>query len=65
MSTYKPDLMDIDEARDEMEYCLSEAARAERWGDPKANRLFQLALDAEQSYRRIKNEYQCNLQNEE
>ena len=63
---YKPDLMDIDEARDEMEYCLSHAAFVERKGDTTtANRFLVLALAAEQSYQRIKREYLDQLYNNE
>ena len=65
MSTYKVDRMDLKEAWDEMEFCLAEAAHLERKGDPEANRIFQLALDAEQTHRRWENEYRCRLQNED
>jgi hypothetical protein len=65
MSTYKPDLMDIDEARDEMETCLTEAAWQERKGNTeRADKFLRLALDAELSFRRIKSEYLYNLHNE-
>ena len=60
--TYKPDQVDIAEARDEMDACLNHAAFVERKGNAAdAARYFAMALAAERSYQRIKREYLDNL----
>jgi hypothetical protein len=57
---YKPDLMDIDEARDEMEYCLSTLPRRRKGDTATADRFLVLALTAEQSYQRIRGNISIN-----